>query len=66
MALNVAYKINKLNFFYSKKFLDTSIGGQLCNTLLQPHFDYACSTWYQRLKYKIQITQNKFMCFSNS
>ena len=35
----------------------------LCNTLIQPHFDYASSAWYpnltQKMKNKIQIKQNK-------
>ena len=35
----------------------------LCNTLIQPHFDFACSAWYpnltQSLKNKLQIAQNK-------
>ena len=35
----------------------------LCNTLIQPHYDYACSAWYpslnKRLVKKIQISQNK-------
>ena len=39
----------------------------LCNALMQHHFDYACSTWYpnltNKLKHKIQTTQNKCMCF---
>ena len=39
----------------------------LCNSLLQPHFDYACISWYplltQKLKNKIQTTQNKCIRF---
>ena len=39
----------------------------LCNTLIQPHFDYACSAWYpnltQGLKSKLQIAQNKCIRF---
>ena len=35
----------------------------LCNTLIQPHFDFACSAWYPNLtnglKSKLQIAQNK-------
>ena len=35
----------------------------LCNALIQPHYDYACSAWYpslsKRLLKKIQISQNK-------
>ena len=39
----------------------------LCNALIQPHFDYACSTWYSnlnaKLKKTLQITQNKCIRF---
>ena len=35
----------------------------LCNTIIQPHFDYASSAWYLNLgkgsKNKLQIAQNK-------
>ena len=34
----------------------------LCNTIIQPHFDYASSAWYpylkKNLKSKLQIAQN--------
>ena len=39
----------------------------LCNSLIQPHFYYACSAWYPNLnnKYikKVQIAQNKCIRF---
>ena len=39
----------------------------LCNALIQPHFDYACSAWYpnltQKLKKKLQVMQNKCIGF---
>ena len=39
----------------------------LCNSLIQPHFDYACSAWYPNLnkKYiiKVKIAQNKCIRF---
>ena len=39
----------------------------LCNMLIQPHFDYACTAWYHNLtkktKKKIQIIQNKSIQF---
>ena len=39
----------------------------LCNSLMQSHFDYACSAWYsnlnKRLKSKLQILQNKCIRF---
>ena len=39
---------------------------QLCNVLIQPHFDYACSACYPNLNVKLkilQIIQNKYICF---
>ena len=39
----------------------------LCNSLIQPHFDYACSAWYpnlnKRLNSKLLILQNRGMRF---
>ena len=39
----------------------------LCNVLIQPHFDYACSAWYPnlttKLKNRIQTSQNKCIRF---
>ena len=39
----------------------------LCNSLIQPHFDYTCSAWYpnlsKRLKPKLQILQNNGIKF---
>ena len=39
----------------------------LCNALIQPHFDYACSAWYPnlntKLANKLQTTQNKCVRF---
>ena len=35
----------------------------LCNTLIQPHFDYGCKSWYpllsKALKTKLKVAQNK-------
>ena len=28
----------------------------LCNALIQPHFDYACSTWYPNFNVKLKKT----------
>ena len=63
MALNVASKINtRLN-----KFLSPQLRRLLCNALIQPHFDYACSVWYpnfnKKLKRKLQTLQNKCVHF---
>ena len=69
MVLNVIHKINnKLKFLNCKNVLLTpKLRCLLCNALIQPHFDYACSTWYpdltKKLKHRIQTTQNKCMRF---
>ena len=69
MALNVVSKIKtRLKFLYRKnKFLSPHLRRLLCNTLIQPHFDYACSVWYPNLnkkfKTKLQTLQNKCVRF---
>ena len=69
MALKALNKINgKLKFLYRKnKFLTPTLCRMLCNAIIQPHFDYACSAWYpnlnENLKKKIQIAQNKCIQF---
>ena len=69
MALSVINKINnKLKFLYRKnRFLTPILRRLLCNALVQPHFDYACSAWYpnltKKLKNRIQTSQNKFISF---
>ena len=65
IALKVVNEINnKLKFPYRKNSFLTPA---LCNALIQPHFDYACSAWYpnliKKLKHRIQTTQNKCMRF---
>ena len=68
-AYKTIKKINyRLNYFFRKKpFFTTSFRRLLCNALIQPHFDYACTAWYsnlcKKLKNKTQITQNKCVCF---
>ena len=54
MALKVVNKINeKLKFLYRKnKFLTPELVRMLCNALIQPHFDYACTAWYPNLTEK--------------
>ena len=65
MALKVLTKINgKLRFLYRQgKYLNPRLRRMLCNTLIQPHFDFACSAWYPNLtnslKSKLQVAQNK-------
>ena len=69
MATKVMGKINgRIKFLYRKnRFLGSSLRRLLCNALVQPHFDYACSTWYpnftQNLRKKLQTTQNKCIRF---
>ena len=68
MALNFINRINTLIFLHRiKYFLTPALRRLLFNGLIQPHFDYACSTWYQNLtkkmKHRIQTTQNKCMRF---
>ena len=68
LTLNVIYRIvNKLRFIYRKNnFMTPALRRLLCNALMQHHFDY--TVWYpnvtKKLKHRIQITQNKSMCFA--
>ena len=69
MALNVVFKINtRLKFLCRKnKFLSPQLRWSLCNALIEPHFDYACSVWYtnlnKKVKTKLQTLQNKCVRF---
>ena len=69
MALSVINKVNsKLRFLYrNKSFLNPQLRRLMCNALIQPHFDYASSTWYlnltEKFKKKIQVSQNKCIRF---
>ena len=69
MALKTIKKINqKLKFLYRKnRFLAPELRRLLCNAIIQPHFEYACSAWYpiltQKLKKKLQVMQNKCIRF---
>ena len=57
-------KINKklqiLNV--QNEFLNPKLRSLLCNTLIQPHFDYACIFWHplisQKMRNKLQELQN--------
>ena len=51
IGLKVLNKINdKLKSLYRKySFLTPGLRRMLCNALIQPHFDYACSAWYRNL-----------------
>ena len=69
MALHVINKINgKIKFLYRQNnFLNRDLRRMLCNSLIQPHFDYASTVWYPNLKKclqkKLQTTQNKCIRF---
>ena len=69
MALKVLNKINsRLKFlFRGNEFLLPRLRRILCNSLIQPHFDYTDSAWYsnlkKRLKSKLHILQNKCLLF---
>ena len=69
MTLRVIEKINSiLKFLYRKNwFLDVPLHRLLCNALIQPHFDYVCTTWYpnlsKKLNDKLQVTQSKCIRF---
>ena len=65
MAVKALKKINgKINFLYRQnKFLSYPLKRMLCNALIQPHFDFACTSWYstlcKSLKDKLQTSQNR-------
>ena len=65
MALKVINEINgMLKFFYTKnRYLTPYVKRLLCNALIQPYFDYACSAWYpdlnMKFKSKLQTIQIK-------
>ena len=69
MARKVINKVNlRLKLLHWKnKYLTPNPHHLLCNTLIQPHFDYACSVWYpdlsKKLKNKSQTSQNKCIHF---
>ena len=55
MATKMLGKINgKLKFRYGKQnFLDSSLRSLLLNALIQPHFDYAFTSWYPMLNKRL-------------
>ena len=69
MADSVLKKANaRLKFLYRKKeFLTHETKKLLVMSLIQCHFDYGCSIWYnsltQAFKNKLQTTQNKILRF---
>ena len=69
MALNVIDQIDsRLKFLHRQnRFLTPPLRRLLCNALIQPLFDYACTAWFpnlsKKLKLRFQATQNKCIRF---
>ena len=69
MATSMIQKVfARLKFLYRKmKFLNLTTKKLLVMSLIQCHFDCACSFWYPSLskvlKNKLQVTQNKIIRF---
>ena len=69
LTLKTTKKINqKHKFLYGKNwFLTPELRRLLCNAMIQPHFDYACSAWYpnltQKLKKKLQLWKTNVLAF---
>ena len=69
MVHQVLTKINsKIRFLYRKqKFFNKDIRRMIMNAIIQPHYDYACNSWYplltQKLKRKLQVSQNNCIRF---
>ena len=69
MALNGIDKINsRLKFLHRQnRFLTPPLRRLLCNALIQPLFDYACTAWFpnlsKKLRLRFQATQNKCIKF---
>ena len=70
MAYKVISKVNaRLKLFHRKnKYVTPNLCCLIRNALIQPHFDYACWTWYPNLskkqtnkqtKYRTQTSENK-------
>ena len=74
MALNVIDKVNlRLKFLHRQNRLCVKtvktppLRRMLCDALIQPLFDYACTAWFsdlsKRLKLRLQASQNKCIRF---
>ena len=69
MAMNVIDKINsRLQFLYRQNLsLTHPLCRILCNALIKPLFDYACTAWFPNLSKKprlrIYLTQNEYTRF---
>ena len=69
MACRAPKEINtKVNFLWRQSsYLNFSFRRLLFNALIQPHFDYGCTSWYpvlsKALKTKLQIAEDKCISF---
>ena len=56
MALNVVNKTNKKlkSLYHKNSFLTPALRRLVCNALIQPHFDYACSALHPNLTKKLK------------
>ena len=69
MVSKVLKKINvELKFLHRQsRYLTLEYKRLLCNVLIQPHFDYGCSSWSslwkESLKFKLQKAQNTYIRF---
>ena len=63
MAYKTIKKIDsRLKYLFKKNhFLATSLRRLLCNALIQPHFDYACTAWYPNLHKKLKKKKIKLV-----
>ncbi len=66
---NIIKKVNsRIRFLYRQNHcLNMELRQLLCSTLVQCHFDYASSSWYngisKQLKNRLQVVQNKVVRF---
>ena len=69
VVLNVIVKVNsRLKFLHGQnRFSTPPLRRVLCNALIQPLFDYACTAWFsnfsKKIKLCLQASQNKCMTF---
>ena len=62
--------VGRLAFLYrNSNLLDFDSRKTLCTSLIQPHIDYCCSSWYEgltaSLKQKLDVIQRKLVRFIN-
>ena len=68
MAVKSHSKIIQLKFLYRQnEFLNPKLHRLLYKSLIQPHFDYTCISWYLlikgKMRNKLQLIQNKYIRF---